>query len=340
MTGGAEVRGKLYASGSARAEPARLCRSAAGGFAAVLDAGGETRGLGALGSITERVAGSARRAQFADGSAFVTEDAEGLDRVIGGHIGGWSRFVARMEKPRLRTLALLGMLLVALAAGLRLAVPFAADAAVALVPLGFERHVGKEAFSQLDAHLFMPSGLAADRQADLRGLFARVAASTGVSPAPELLFRSAPALGANAIALPGGPVVMSDALIAIAPSDDALAGVMAHELGHLRERHGLRRLARSVAFLFLASVVFGDTGSISDELVALAGLAVANSYSREFEREADAAAVDALGKLGIPSTAFAEMLETLQRNCGARCTGGWLATHPPTGERVKSVGGR
>ncbi|MFO1189382.1 MAG: hypothetical protein U1E97_07295 [Alphaproteobacteria bacterium] len=64
------------------------------------------------------------------------------------------------------------------------------------------------------------------------------------------------------------------------------------------------------------STLFRDASLISDALVTLARLAAVRSYSREFEREADAAAIDALPRLGIPAKAFAEMLDVLDARCG------------------------
>lgn len=332
------VVGKFYAAGSARTTPALLTRE--GGVYVATVADGLALELGAVRMISERVAGSARRVEFDDGSAFVTEDSEGLDRLIGGVRGAWNRSVAWLERPRLRNFALLAVLLIAVVAALRALLPVAADAAVAWVPAEVERRVGAGAFAQIDTQLFQPSRLAPGRQAELRRRYMLMAEAAGVRPVPPLYFRASPKLGANAIALPGGPVVLTDELVRLAPSDDGVMGVLAHELGHVRERHGLRRIVRAASVIFVASVAIGDVGSVVDQLVALAGIGLANAYSREFEREADAVAVAALRRVGAAPRAFADTLAALHKSCGAKCDGGWLATHPGLQERIEAIGAR
>jgi predicted Zn-dependent protease len=142
-------------------------------------------------------------------------------------------------------------------------------------------------------------------------------------------------MGANAVAFPGGPVVITDALVALAPSDAALAGVMAHELAHVRERHGLRQAARAGSVLLMVALVFGDAGSMIDQLAAAFGLVVANAYSRDFEREADQIAAGILRGLGIPTEDLARLLERL--GMGEAEGLGWLGTHPEGAERAREL---
>ncbi len=84
----------------------------------------------------------------------------------------------------------------------------------------------------------------------------------------------------NAVALPGGQVLLFDGLIQQAESAEELAGVLAHEVGHVRERHVMTALLRQFGLSALAS---GFGGGFGESAMALAGM----SYSRDAEREAD-----------------------------------------------------
>ncbi len=326
--------GRLFDPGSTRPQSAWLDRDAEGRFLAWLDGKPRPRLLGPLRGLTQRVAGSARRVEFGDGTAFVTEDDEALDRLIGGFAAAGRRKLAIFERPRPWNLALLLGCLLLLALGLRLGLPVVADRAAMAVPPALEARIGAMVFARMGGGVFAPSTLPPERQAALQALFARLAAGSALDgPPPELLLRASRQMGANALAFPGGPVVMTDALVALASSDAALAGVMAHELAHVRERHGVRQAVRAGSVLLMVALVFGDAGTMIDELAAAFGLVIATGYSRDFEREADRIAAGILRDLGISTEDFARLLERLDPQGAAGL--GWLGTHPEGAERAR-----
>jgi len=150
----------------------------------------------------------------------------------------------------------------------------------------------------------------------------------------------------NAFALPGGYVYITRGLIALANNEAELAGVIAHEMGHVIARHGTQRMTRGV-LAELGTMILGsvfDSPAIGD--IARTGAGVwMSGYSREQEREADSLAVRYLKAAGYPPIAMASFLGTmgqmdeLQRKIGgsARNDGFFalLATHPSNAERVQ-----
>ena len=88
----------------------------------------------------------------------------------------------------------------------------------------------------------------------------------------------------NALSLPGGPIYLNKGLIDYMPSDDEIAGVLAHELGHIVRRHSIRQMEKSMGLGVLFGVILGDRGGF---LQQLAYGAIMAGYSREDEREAD-----------------------------------------------------
>lgn len=150
----------------------------------------------------------------------------------------------------------------------------------------------------------------------------------------------------NAMALPGGFVYVTRGLLALANSEAELAGVLAHEIGHVLERHSAERIQRSTLAGLGAAALGGVTGS--DQIGSLAntlgGLYVLR-YSRNQEYEADRVGVRLLAKAGYDPMAEADFLRSLdawsaleQAASGGR--GGppeFLSSHPNTADRVEEA---
>ena len=187
-------------------------------------------------------------------------------------------------------------------------VPWAARAAVPLIPASVDNAVGERAMASLDEHLLEPSKLPAAQQQRLRAAFARAAAAQppGRVPPHRIVFRSS-AIGPNAFALPGGTMVVTDDLVDLVDADEAVVtGVLAHELGHVRHRHGLRLLVQVSAIGVVAGAVLGDFSSLLTAVPVLLGQA---AYTRDAEREADAEAVRFLKDAGIPPAVMVTFFE-------------------------------
>lgn len=143
---------------------------------------------------------------------------------------------------------------------------------------------------------------------------------------------------ANAFALPGGFIVVSDELVHMAANDEELAAVLAHEIGHVELRHGLQSVLRNSAALVVVSTVTGDLSTLTAFSGTLPFLLFQRGYDRAFESAADDYAVDLLRRARINPAELAYMLERLE---GARPAQGndftYLSTHPSTKDRVKKL---
>jgi Zn-dependent protease with chaperone function len=214
----------------------------------------------------------------------------------------------------------------------RWAIPWAAGEVAARVPLEWESALGREAVAVLESRIFAPTKLSAEERARLEQRFAAFAPRDGRPY--EIRFRSSK-IGPNAFAAPGGIVYVTDELVELAADDDAVLGVLAHELGHVQHRHLLRRLAASAAVGALATLVIGDVSTL---LAAVPATLVDLDYSRDMEREADAYAIALMRAHGIPTAPTAALLERLSKREHNPESRGWppyLSTHPSTPERVE-----
>jgi Zn-dependent protease with chaperone function len=220
---------------------------------------------------------------------------------------------------------------------LRFGVPALATHAMRYIPPGADALIGADGLRVLDRSTFRPSKLTAERQAQLRTIFAETArGASEESPRFRLEFRGGGSIGPNALALPSGIVVLTDELEHLARNDDELRGVFAHEIGHLVHRHAMRMLLQNSASALLMVGILGDVSGVSALVTAAPTLLVNAAYSRDFEREADAFAFDWMARHGIAPERLGELLARVSAKVGGD-TVGYLASHPDFRERVRAA---
>ena len=138
----------------------------------------------------------------------------------------------------------------------------------------------------------------------------------------------------NAYATFGGNVVLYRALLNELPSEEAVAAVLAHEMGHIKHRDPLRGMSRGVLYSAVAALFGSET-----QMQALAGIG-SLKYSRDMERAADNAAIEAIakeyGSVGGATQLF-EALGKVEQKYHAGNSITWLSTHPDTRERQANV---
>ena len=156
----------------------------------------------------------------------------------------------------------------------------------------------------------------------------------------------------NAFALPGGYVYITRGLLALADDEAELAGVMAHEIGHVTARHSAQRYSRGVlaqSGVAIGSILAGVLGGgaaaqLAQQAGGVGAEAYLAGYSRDQEFQADELGVRYLARGGYDPTAMSSFLTKLERNdqLMRRLAGrddadpatSWFATHPRTPDRV------
>ena len=140
-----------------------------------------------------------------------------------------------------------------------------------------------------------------------------------------------PAKKCGALALPGGKVFLFDGLLAKAENPDEIAGVLAHELGHLKHRDNMRGLIRNGGTSFLIGLLFGDiTGSSA--LIFASRTLVTSSHSREAELDADSFSINVMHRLGRPTKPAGELMLRITGKEGKGLS--IMSSHPPSEDRL------
>lgn len=134
----------------------------------------------------------------------------------------------------------------------------------------------------------------------------------------------------NAAALPGGRIVVFKTAVTETDDIDALAGIIAHEIAHVRRRHVTEALIRELGIGALIGLFAGDIGANARQLVSL-------SYSRRHETEADSDAIAMLRRAGISTRPTAELFERLARDerDGTFYAAEFLDSHPLSASRAR-----
>lgn len=216
-----------------------------------------------------------------------------------------------------------------------------------LIPAGQEAQMGAEAHPDVLAQFGGPYDDPA-LQAYVAGLGQRLARASE-TPGAEFRFTVLDSPIVNAMALPGGYVYVTRGLVALAENEAELAGVLAHEIGHVTARHSSQRMSRQV----VGDLVAGVLGSVIGipgiaEVAQLGAGAYLQGYSRDQESEADSIGIRYLAAAGYDPRAMASFLDKLlaQARLDAVIAGrspdtvdqfDFMASHPRTAERVQAA---
>jgi Zn-dependent protease with chaperone function len=141
----------------------------------------------------------------------------------------------------------------------------------------------------------------------------------------------------NAGALPGGVILVFSGLLDEMQSENELAFVLGHELGHFKNKDHLKGLGRGVTLLVLSNLILGPNNAVNDLIMGSLGI-MESSFSREQESEADEFALNVLnchyGHVG-GATDFFSMMSKQQGD--PKLWGDFLASHPSGSTRIQDI---
>lgn len=279
----------------------------------------------------------ARMVSLPNGATLHARDAQAWDLwaesalSLRDHVGLW--------QAKFGMVAASVLVLVAVAWGAyRWVLPWGAERLAERLPPQVEAVMGAQALQELESRVLKPTRLSAEDQARWRSRLAQAQAKWQAAQQwppmdYELRFYRGAALGPNALALPGGVVIVTDELLALLSGhDEVVLGVLAHELTHVRERHGLRGLIQASVLGMAVTAITGDFSAVVATAATWMG---ASDYSRAFEREADQGAIDFFKANGWSPAQMRVLFERLGQV--RQDQAGWgiaFASHPSDASRV------
>jgi len=181
--------------------------------------------------ISSRLGNTPRYIRFADHGQFETEDNDAVDRMIAELGLAKTRLsIHRLESAK-RFVAITVVFVIVFGwLSVQYGIPALSKQIAFALPTVVSEKLGENIFEFMDENWFEPSKIPDDKRAKLQVLFAGLVEKIDNPPALKLIFRDAGVLGANAIALPDGTIVMTDDLVKLEASDMELGSVMCMRL--------------------------------------------------------------------------------------------------------------
>jgi predicted Zn-dependent protease len=249
-------------------------------------------------------------------------------------------WLAVVERLNWRYMVIVLALIIAMAAGIRVALPMLATQIAAALPDRWLVAAGDTSLAQLDNLLLEPSQLPEVKQREITDQFNAILAQLPPDQRDiRLHFRQSADIGPNAFALPGRHIIVLDELVEFIGADsDALTAVMAHEAGHVIERHSARMITEATMIAVAAALIFGADESLIEEMASIGASLMLAEQSRGFELEADRVSADVLTKMGKDPRHLATFFNRIEQACGAACDGsGFFASHPSFATRRQQI---
>ncbi len=142
----------------------------------------------------------------------------------------------------------------------------------------------------------------------------------------------------NAFALPGGYIVVFTGLMNKADNPEEVAGVLAHELNHVLQRHGLERIIKQLGFITVVSIVLGNPPGLGGVMKQLGIELMTLKFGRAQETEADTTGLDLLYRAKINPEGMITFFQRLAEKDEGRIE--WLSTHPMSSARADQLKAR
>ncbi len=286
--------------------------------------------------IAPRVGNIPRNIYFPDGAKFETEDNDAIDALAQRwQLQRSSRLLHLLETHKRYIATALIVVVVSSWAFVQYGVPALAKWAAFALPAEANSKIGAGALDILDKSVFAPTELDPATRTRITRRFKAMTADAPESLGLHLEFRHGKAVGANAFALPSGTIVLTDQMVRLAKHEDELVSVLAHEMGHVVHRHGLRGVIQSSIVAVIIVTITGDVSSSSSLIAALPTLLVESQYSQAFEREADGYSLQYMLDHGVDPAHFANLMQRMPGAKGEDEAGRYFSSHPTTKERIE-----
>ena len=224
---------------------------------------------------------------------------------------------------------IVGGSLLALVLGLWFGSGLLVELAVNRIPIEWEQKLGESAYRDfLTQHETVYDGLSVNAITEMTQRLARHAPNNPYTFEVTVVKSDV----VNAFALPGGYIVVFTGLMKKATSAEEVAGVLAHELNHVLQRHGLERIVKQMGFVAVVSIVLGNSSGLGGVMKQLGVELMTLKFGRAQETEADLTGLQLLYRAKIEPSGMITFFERLAEKDQGRVE--WLSTHPMSSARA------
>ena len=287
-------------------------------------------------TFSERLGNMPRSIYLSKYEVCEVHDNDAIDALLKKHkLLKSSRFIHHLETKAIYILPSIAITVLLVFAFLKYFLPYSAEKIAYAVPQSIASQIGTGTLKALDELVLKPSKLDIKKKEEITLAFKKMATHMQDLPPLHLEFRSAKKIGANAFALPDGTIVMTDELVMLSDNTNELLSVLAHEIGHIKNRHAIRMVLQNSAMLVTITTLTGDASSASSIISTLPTLLIESSFSRNLESEADDYAMQVMIDSGIKLHYFADIMQKLSAGQTEDEVGEYFASHPITSSRIK-----
>jgi Zn-dependent protease with chaperone function len=350
-----QIKGYWYPANSAARYPATL-NIQADQFSLVISDQDNLVGKVNTLSVSDRIGNITRKIGLYDQSIFETQANDQIDQLLSelNHQDKKLQFLHHLETHWHWIATALLLTVVISFFTIYWGLPWASEKLAYSMPKVVSEKVSEGTLDILDKVLLEPSELDKQQQASIRQHFEETLLSMHSkenanlsltqSANYQLKFRKLDDIP-NALALPSGTIIITDALINMTDNQAEIDSVLLHEIGHIESRHGLQQIIHSSIVTIGLAMMIGDATAVEEMLIALPTLLLQSHYSRKHETEADDYAFEQMVKLNIDPIHFAHLFEKMlawekydtatPSRPNEQDKANLLSTHPSSPERIQ-----
>ena len=286
-------------------------------------------------SFSDRLGNMPRSLYLPDGRVCETQQNDAIDVELKQRkLLRTAGFIHHLESKSIYILPAIAVTVLLVFAFLKYILPYSAEKIAYAIPQDIASQIGTGTLKTLDKLVLEPSALGPYKKKEITAAFNTMADQLIDLPPLNLQFRSAKSIGPNAFALPDGTIVMTDQLVILSTNNEELLSILAHEIGHIKNRHAIRMVLQNSAMLLVLTTLTGDATSASSIVSTLPTLLIESAFSRDLESEADDYAMDVMKKADIPLHYFADIMQRLSMGRAEDETGEYFSSHPITRSRI------
>jgi Zn-dependent protease with chaperone function len=286
-------------------------------------------------NVSDRLGNMPRSLYLPDGKVCESQDNDAIDSALKQRkLLKTAGLIHHLESKSIYILPAIAVTVLLVFVFLKHILPYSAEKIAYAIPQNIASQIGTGTLKTLDKLLLKPSRLGSEKKEAITAAFNTMAVQLKALPPLDLQFRSAKDIGPNAFALPDGTIVMTDQLVMLSENNEELLSILAHEIGHIKNRHAIRMVLQKSAMLLVLTTLTGDATSASSIVSTLPTLLIENAFSRDLESEADDYAMDVMKKADIPLHYFADIMQRLSMGRAEDETGEYFSSHPITRSRI------